>query len=767
LSRAVALLLLLCARGACAGAEVPAGEQIYKKQCARCHGPAGEGSKHTKRRLEGDQSVAQLADVIRRTMPESAPMTLTEEEARAVAAYAHGRFYSRVARERNRPARIALTRLTVRQYRQALADLVGSFRWKRQEDDQRGLKAEYFKGRQFRNPDRVVARIDPQVAFDFGTDAPIPEKMPGREFSLRWRGSLLARQTGEHELVVRTEHAARLWVNDERRPLIDAWVKSGKDTEYRASLFLVAGRAYPLRLEYTKGKTGVDDSKTNKRKPPPTKSSITLLWKAPGRPLEPVPGRCLSPNAAPEVYACPTPFPPDDRSYGWERGNAVSKEWDQAATDAALSAAAYTAARLGELAGVRDDAPDRKAKVRAFCHTFAARAFRRPLSEAQKRAVDRQLAAGKDLETGVKRVVLLVLKSPAFLYREVRGGSDGFDTAARLAFGLWDSLPDQALLAAAAAGKLATRDQVAAQAGRMLRDPRARAKLRQFLLVWLKADGAKDLSRDAKKFPGFDAGLVADLQTSLELFLDDVLTSEASDFRQLLLCDEVYLNGRLAKFYGADAPPGNRFARVKLDGGKRAGVLSHPYLMARFAHGDASSPIHRGVFLARGVLGVSLRPPPEAVAPLAPDLHPTLTTRQRVAVQTRPATCMTCHGIINPLGFTLENFDAVGRYRDRDNHKPVDPSGSYRTRDGKTVRAAGARELARFLASSGEVHAAFVEQLFHHLAQQPVRAYGPAALEDLTRSFAEGGFHVRNLAARVMTTAAMKGRDPPPAAGPR
>src|SRR5262249_40943787 len=155
-----------------------------------------------------------------------------------------------------------------------------------------------------------------------------------------------------------------------------------------------------------------------------------------------------------------------------------------------------------------------------------------------------------------------------------------------------------------------------------------------------------------------------------------------------------------------------------------------------------------------GMLGVALKPPPEAVTPLPPDLQPTLSTRERVILQTRPSACMTCHGVINPLGFTLEHFDAVGRYRDKDNGKLVNAAGSYHARDGKTVKATGARELATFLSASPEVHAAFAEQLFHHLIGQPVRAYGPTALEDLRRSFAANGFHIRKLAIEIVTTAA-------------
>ncbi|MFO0846783.1 MAG: DUF1592 domain-containing protein, partial [Gemmataceae bacterium] len=397
--------------------------------------------------------------------------------------------------------------------------------------------------------------------------------------------------------------------------------------------------------------------------------------------------------------------------------------------------------------------------VRAFAAAFAERALRRPLSAGErKEIVEKAFAASADPETAVKRIVLRVLKSPRFLYREVGQSADAYDVAARLSFGLWDSVPDKELLAAAAKGELATKEQLTKQAERMLADPRARAKLRDFLLSWLKLDDGQDLAKDAKKFPGFDAEVIADLRTSVELFLDEVLWSENSDYRQLLLADEVHLNGRLAKFYGASLPGDADFQKVKLDPGKRAGALTHPYLMTTFAHAGESSPIHRGVFLARGVLGMALRPPPEAVAPLAPDLHPDLTTRERVALQTRPPTCMGCHSVINPLGFTLEQFDAVGRFRDADHGKPIDATGSYQARDGKTVRVNGARELATFLAGSDEAHAAFVEQMFHSLVQQPMRAYGNDTLDRLRQTFAAGRYNMRKLAVEILTISAPKPR---------
>jgi hypothetical protein len=758
-SRAWAVVALLAAAPAAAADRT--GEQIYRSQCAVCHGAAGEGTKdRAPKPLAGERSVPQLAALIAKSMPKDDPGSCTGKDAEKVAAYIHDTFYSKEARERTRPPRVELARLTVRQYQNAVADLVASFRTPGRLDERRGLRGEYFDARGFRNDKRLIDRLDPEVRFDFGTDGPA-EKFNAAQFSIRWEGSVLAPETGSYEFVVRTEHAARLWVNDTRKPLIDAWVKSGSDTEYRESIPLVAGRAYPLRLEFSKAKQGVDDSQKNP-KPPPVKASVALLWKPPQGPVEVIPARHLTPNRFPETCVVQTPFPPDDRSLGWERATTISKAWDQAATDAALDTAGYVAAHLSEVAGTRDDAKDRDAKARAFCQRFAERAFRRPLTDEQKRQfIDRQFdAAAGDTEKAVKRVVILVFKSPRFLYREVGGGPDAYDVAARLSFALWDSVPDEPLLAAAAAGKLSTREQVAAQAERMLNDPRACAKLREFFLRWLKVEQAPEIAKDPARYPGFDAQVAADLRTSLDLFLEYVAWGDDPDFRRLLLADELPLNGRLAKFYGADLPADAPFQNVKLDPEQRAGVLTHPYLLATFAYTGATSPIHRGVFLSRGVLGVALKPPPEAFTPLAEELHPKLTTRERVVLQTKPNGCQSCHGVINPLGFALEQFDAVGRFRERDNGRPVDPTGTYETRKGEVVKFTGARELAKFLAGSEEVHAAFTEHLFHHLVKQPVRAYGPRQSAELRDSFAANGFNIRKLMVEIATLAAMREQEP-------
>lgn len=736
--------------------EAKTGEQIYQQQCASCHGKNGEGTEEEyPHPLVGKKSVDELAKFIAKSMPKNAKVKCTGEDAKKVAVYIYESFYSRAAQERNKPPRIELSRMTVRQCRNAIADLIGSFRPQSAAEKDHGLHATYFKSYGFRPKNKVLERTDAAVKFDFGVASPEAEKIEADRFSIRWEGSVTAPETGEYEFIVRTEHGARLWVNDGKQPLIDAWVKSGEGSEHRATIFLLSSRAYPVKLEFAKGKQGEPDGKKKEEKPPPVKASIALEWKAPNRAAEVVPDRYLRTDRVPEAFVIATAFPPDDRSMGYERGTSVSKAWDTATTEAAIAAGDYVVKHLGELAGTPPESPDRQ-RVQEFCVRFVERAFRRPLSDEQKKLyVERQLDAGSDLAAAVKRIVLLTLKSPRFLYHEIEPQQDAFATAERLSFALWDSLPDEDLLQAAAKGQLASREQVVQHAERMLTDPRARAKMRQFLFRWLKVDQPPDLSKDPKAFPGFDAAMASQLRASLELFLDDVVWSDASNFRQMLLADTVYLNGPLGRYYGAELPAEAPFQKVSLNPGERAGVLTHPYLMAAFAYTGTSSPIHRGVFLARNVLGVSLRPPPDAFAPLSPDLHPQLTTRERVTLQTSPQNCMTCHGVINPLGYTLEHFDAVGRFRAKEKDKPIDATGLYRTRDGKEVRFSGIHELATFLAGSEEVQETFVQKLFQEMTNRPIRAYGPRKVQDLRESFARSGYNVRKLLVAIAAEAAL------------
>ena len=760
-SRSLAAIIASLVLVTAVGAEEPAGAVIYREHCQSCHGAGGSGSDAAPTPLVGDLSVSQLSSYIANTMPEDDPEAVVGDDARAVAAYIHAAFYSPIAQDRLRPAREDLSRLTVRQHQNVLADLLGSFQratWNL--TDERGLQASYYKGRNQDRRNLVFERVDPTVNFDFGLEGPDPELFEPGRFAIRWVGSIAPFETGEYEFIVRTAHSAKLTVNGgwEDPPLIDAYVKSGNDTEYRGRIFLLGGRTYPLRLEFSKANQGVNIEDREV----PTAASVELAWKPPHGVEETVPEHCLLPLQSQAVYVPSTPFPPDDRSIGYERGSNISKAWFDAVSQAALETAGHVLEEIDRLAGCKRDDPQRSEKLQQFATTFAERAFRRPLSDELKlRVIQQPFAEAPDLDAALTRAIYLTLTSPRFLFRSLPDGAlqgDAYDTAARLSFGLWDSLPDESLTKAAASGTLSTDNEIAAQAERMLRDRRCRSKLHDFLISWLGVDQPPELLKDVSLFPRFTPRVAASMRTSLHLQLDDVLTDltsgRASDFRRLLTEPAVFLDGFLGDFYGVDVPRTRGYRPVVLDEGRRAGVLTHPYLLSLRAYTDDTSPIHRGVFLTRNMLGNVLKPPPEAVTPLTADLHPDLTTRERVALQTSPVGCQSCHAMINALGFSLEHFDAVGRYRLQeragDAPRDVDASGSYVPREGETVSFRGSRELAEFLAASPDCHQAFVEDLFHALAKQPARAWGDEVLATLQQRFAENSYDFRGLIVDMM-----------------
>jgi hypothetical protein len=758
------------------------GAEIYRADCVRCHGPSGEGvaEKHDEP-LNGDRSLQALTRIIQRTMPEDSDTKSTPEEAAKVAAYIYEAFYSPEARARLNPPKIDFARLTVPQYLNSVADLIGSFSESRKIGEERGLHAEYYNSRNFRRDARAFVQTDPRVQFDFGEGSPGTEnfRLGLDEFAIKWTGAILVDETGDYEFRIKSRNGTRLYVNDQGKPLIDAWVSSGPEVrEHKETIRLLGGRTYPFRVEYFKFKE--------------KSASIVVEWKPPHKAWETIPARHLTPSRANEVMVVSAPFPPDDGSAGYERGTSVSKAWDQAATRAAVEVAGKVVEQLERLSGAKADSENRKDKVQQFAEQFVERAFRRPLTpEDRELYIEAQFRDAKDVEAAVKRVVILALKSPRFLYPELPGHLEGdYLTATRLAMNLWDSLPDRQLLSAAAKGELESREQISAQVDRMLRDDRTRNKLSGFFHHWLEMEEAEDLSKDPSAYPDFTDHIIADLRTSLELFIDDVVWSERSDYRNLLKANYLYLNPRLAGFYGdggklpartretpreESAGDGEKleseniaaveerdaetFYKVEFDPNQRVGVLTHPYLLSAFAYYKSSSPIHRGVFLTRNIIGRGLKPPPAAIQFMDGRFDPKLTMREKVTELTSPAACMGCHSVINPLGFSLEHFDGVGRYRTVDNEKPVDAESDFMTPDGDTIRLKGARDVAEYAASSVEAHRGFVRQMFQHLVKQPVAAYGADRLDRLRESFAKSDFNIQKLVAEIVTVSAMHPSD--------
>ena len=730
-----------------------AGEVVYREDCMRCHGPVGQGvAGKADEPLVGEKSVASLAKYIAREMPENDPGSLSLADATASAEYIHQAFYSAEARARNHPPRIELAHLTVRQYRETVADLLGSLRGTTSATESGGLAGTYRERpeRDPKMPDRnrpeatFKQQVDPVIDFDFGDKA--PEKGTyAAQFSINWSGSVLIPDTGEYEFRITSPNGVRLYVNppdggNEKNALIDLWVSSAMTRTASAPIFLLGGRSYPLKIEFFKYK-----DKT---------ASLRLEWRPPGGAWAVVPRANLSPKFSSHVHVISVPLPPDDGSIGYERGASVSREWTEAVAKGALQVSAMIGPSLFGLAGTKADAPDRAEKLKAFSLRFAQLAYRRPLTAEQKADLEK-IYADVAPEVAAKRAFIFTLSNPAFLYPGI-GPQDDYAVASRLALTLWDSVPDGPLLQAAAAGQLKGEAQVRKQAQRMMKDPRAKAKLRDFLHHWLHVEEGAEIAKDQKEYPGFDQGVVMDLRTSLDLFAESIVWSEQSDYRQLLLSDTILMNDRLAKFYGQKIEPGAGFQPVKMDADQRAGVLTHPYVLATFSYTKSSSPIHRGVFVTRNILGRMLKPPPMAIAFMDDKFDPSFTMREKVTELTAKPACQSCHVTINPLGFSFERFDAVGRVRATDNKKPVNAVSDYTTAEGSVIKLTGARDVATHAAESLSGQTGFVRNLFQELVKQPPAAYSPELLGQLTQKFRADNFHVRNLAVEVAVVAALR-----------
>lgn len=776
------------------------GKAIYALQCAECHGDKGQGVKDVyPKPLIGDDSLASLTRRIEETMPEGNPEACVGEEAAAVARYVYDTFYSSQARAAAlSQLKPQLQRLTVGQFRRSVADLVGSFRrdYDKPYTQKRGLTTR-VTGRHPSEKDKNNQKKwvgfqlpDSEPFIEIADTSPWENIDRTERISMTWMGAFVAEATGEHEFVFRTPNGFSVWFNDvggEATPRIDGTVVSGEGIrEEKFSAYLIAGTAYPVRLQWALG-----------AKEP--QGSFEMLYKPPLGPLQRVPARVLIPQTTPKVVLISTPFPPDDASLGYERGTAISAAWHEAVVQAAIEVAAQVGDDLNALAGTKSDDPQRAEKIRKFCEEFVTRALRRPLDDAtRKQFIEVPFASVDNADLAARRVVLLTLCSARFLYPEAGVEQpDDYNVAARLALYLWDSLPDAALREAAARGELTSPEGILAQARRMLNDRRAKAKLDEFFTHWLHLERAINVDKDNEVFPDFDATLLADLRVSLQKFIDHVVWSEKSDYRELLQADYLFLNERLRKVYDAAAaqeaaktegeqpaedvkdqeakdapakeqgkdkqapPKGDDFELVVLKDQPRSGVLTHPYLLTVLAYRDNTSPIHRGVFLTRNVVGRQLKAPPNAIEFNDTHFDPSLTMREKVTLFTSDSACMACHSTINALGFSLENFDGLGRFRTTERGKPIDAESDFPADDGSTVRLRGPRDVAQLAVQSPLSRRAFVRQLFQHTVKDDTTAFSPQLLDELELQFAKSDAHIRNILAELAAKAASYGLDLP------
>jgi hypothetical protein len=293
----------------------------------------------------------------------------------------------------------------------------------------------------------------------------------------------------------------------------------------------------------------------------------------------------------------------------------------------------------------------------------------------------------KGFDGGVEQLIAAVLVSPEFLYRAIRtpeaaqaGGAfplSDLELASRLSFFLWSQGPDETLLKIAAAGKLSAPGALQAQALRMLSDRRASSLVRNFAMKSLDLDKLNQVVPDPNLFPTFTDALRRDMMVEVESFVASVLF-EDRNVGDLLTANHTFLNDRLARHYGIASVEGPQFRRVTLDDPRRWGLMGKGAVLLRTSYGDRTSPVLRGAWVMGKLMGTPPTPPP-------PDVDTDLSTpkgelpktvRARLERHRTKPGCNQCHGVIDPIGLALENFDAIGRWRDADQeaHAPIDAS---------------------------------------------------------------------------------------------
>lgn len=425
---------------------------------------------------------------------------------------------------------------------------------------------------------------------------------------------------------------------------------------------------------------------------------------------------------------------------------------EQAGAAKALAQRAVTE-RLDELVACNADAPPAECG-HAFIQRFGTRAFRRPLTPAETALFvglfDTTLTSS-DFSTAIRQVISAVLQSPQFLYqldtRAAAKNASGavalgpYEIASRLSFFLYNSMPDEPLLAAAEEGALRTVSEVEAQARRMLADPKARQAVREFFSLWLGLGGLEQEARVVAAEQASPTAYGAAWKESVLRFVDHIYWEKDASIEELLTSDVVFINAQLAPLYGQEVAPEAGFVPVSLP--NRHGLFTQPGLMALLAHPEESSPILRGVFVRSHLLCQPPPAPPPDVNTNLPPPDPELnaTTRERFAQHTENPSCAGCHALIDPLGFTFEAYDQAGRFRDTQGGVAVDTTGKVVGITDQSLNGdlAGPAQLAEKLLLSTQFKDCVVKQWFRHAMSRPETAGDACTLAESTTQLNANG----------------------------
>ena len=345
--------------------------------------------------------------------------------------------------------------------------------------------------------------------------------------------------------------------------------------------------------------------------------------------------------------------------------------------------------------------------------TIASRAFRRPLAEIDRNRLIAFFDTGRsegDFEEGIRLGLQAILADPEFLFRFERTPDDvapgenytvsDLELASRLSFFLWSSIPDEELLGVAAAGQLSDSAEFERQVLRMLADEKSKTLSTNFAAHWLRLQNLNDVKPDVFMYPNWDLNLTRSMRRETELLFDSIVRNDGN-VMELLTADYTFVDQRLAEHYGLPGVVGNRFRRVAVADEHRRGLLGHSSVLTLTSLSNRTSPVIRGAWVMDVLLGTPPPRPPANVPPLDENEHgeATSTMRERLALHRASPACASCHRIMDPLGFALENFDPIGAWRTRDSGTVIDASDSLF--DGTAVD--GPSSLRQYLEKSEDL----------------------------------------------------------------
>ena len=434
----------------------------------------------------------------------------------------------------------------------------------------------------------------------------------------------------------------------------------------------------------------------------------------------------------------------------------------------AVAEAAAASGRLHGWLACDPTTAGNEACIRQVVGSFGRRAWRRPLTDEElERYTAVGTAAAADLgsfDLGLREVVAALLQSPNFLYQVEVGEPDpddssrrrltAYELASRMSFFLVDTVPDAELLDEAEAGLLSDADGIREAAWRLLERPRARGSLGAFFGEAWRLRDLPELPKDLATFPQWTPELALAMQAETLALVDDVAWERDADFREVFTADYTFANARLGFHYGLPgaAELGDLHTLVALDGhDKRGGVFGHAGFLSLLGHVSSTSPTLRGKFVLENILCRTVPPPPPGVVTDLPVTGDDVTMRERLEQHMSDPSCRGCHQMMDPVGFGLENYDGIGRFRTEDNGQPIDASAEI---DGQPFD--GAAGLGALVAESPDSPHCLVRNLYRHATghiEGPGEEVALVAIED---AFVEGGHRMQDLLVEIVASPAFR-----------